>query len=332
LFHPYIWAYNFTENPNIYKACYELVEYAKRTEFIVSLYLENGIQAPDVMRYSEISSLEDFHSKLFDELTDPELFMQLSKSIEKYLRYDKSKKKIVREYLSYFRSQKFLDSKNAFQQIIGFLKHKKNIVPLKLLLKTTGNVAKFEMQEHEYKVFAEKIKYMAPDVIYSIDKVEKFDHGLYNTKDGSPSPFGKRVTMEEYDRIRRERFASESWDVLKDLVPAYFELRTVYYNKIDEPLIAKVYNSFKFEYARCDSLMELKERGEIGLKIIPASDFMNFVSFAKANKLKFYIDYMGDYAPCSLNEIPVIYNLYNEEKILSIIDHLMDATIYESHM
>ena len=132
--------------------------------------------------------------------------------------------------------------------------------------------------------------------------------------------------------IRKDRFAEEGFAALADLRPAYWEFRDVYYKAADEDLVAGVYNRIALSYAKCNPLMDLKERGELRLTKIPASDFMNFVSLAKANKLRFYIDNDGDFALPSLDHINVIYNAHQEEKLQGITERMVHDKVEYSHM
>jgi len=332
IFYPHIWAYDLTAAPEEMHAGLELVEYCKRANFVSTLYDEYNLSVPEKLRFSEVSALVDFRTGIHENPNDETLQKIYRKNLNQFFKREKSKNKIIQSWLAYFRSEKFPDNKGTLARIIGYFKRNKNITSFERLVASNKDFSKLSMQEYEYKLFSKLIKEKYPNVAYAIGEKEVIDHGLYNTKDGSPSPLGKRVTMEEYAVIRKEKFATESYDALEDLVPAYFEFRDVYYKDIDEPIVASIYNSIKLAYAKCDPLLELKERGDLALKKIPSMDFMNFVSLAKANNLKFYIDNTGDYAVPSLDHVNVIYNTYNKEKISNIMNYMMETTIEQSHM
>ena len=113
--------------------------------------------------------------------------------------------------------------------------------------------------------------------------------------------------------------------------PSYWEFRDIYYRAVDEPIIASVCNMMRLQYAKCNSLEELTRFGELSMLDIPESSFMNFVSLAKTNDLRFYIDTKGDYAVPSLDTVHVLYNTYQGEKLFGILDRLNQDLTSDMH-
>ena len=194
------------------------------------------------------------------------------------------------------------------------------------------NVSKLELQEYEFRIFQKLIQERYPFVTYAAGDKDVVDHGISKATRRDDSPFGKCVTAEEYAVIRKERFADEGWDCLANLKPAYWEFRNVYYKDCDEPLIASVYQHIALQYAKCDSLGDLKKLGPMKLQKIPASDFMNFVSLAKANKLRFYIDTLGEYERPALDTINVLYSECQQQKMDKVISRMIDDKVKYSHV
>lgn len=174
------------------------------------------------------------------------------------------------------------------------------------------------------------MKDLYPHVTYAISNISKVDHGGAGNPVETHAAIGKRVTQEEFAEIRKERFAAEGWAALENLVPVYWEFREVYYKACDEPLIASVYNAITLEYARCTPLDDMY--GNRLLLSVPLEDFMNFVSLAKANKVKFYIDNLGDYAIPSLVDVHVVYCEHQSETIYGIMERLVNDKVSGSHI
>ena len=331
LFHPYAWAFDLFENQNDMQAQQDLVDYCKVANFLMHLYGSYNAQIPEKLRNSEINQLIEYCSVLEDPTSDPALVTSCEEAVNWFFKRETSKSQFRQDWLRYYRSEHFPDEKGAIARLSGFFRRNDNKMRVKDLMEVNDSLRKLEMQEHEFKIFDKLMKENHPDVIYAVGDKSVVDHGLINAS-GSNSPFGRAVTGEEFDVIRKEKFAKEGFAALADLRPSYFEFRDVYYKAADEPLVAGIYNRISLCYAKPNALMEMRERGDLRLTKIPASDFMNFVSLAKANNVRFYIDHDGDFANPSLDEINVIYNGCQENKILGIKNRMVDDKIQFSHL
>ena len=132
--------------------------------------------------------------------------------------------------------------------------------------------------------------------------------------------------------IRKQRFAKEGWDALKDLKMAYWEFRDICFRDVDEPIVASIYHKITLDYAKCNPLGELRNHGAMHLAQITATDFMNFVSLAKANGLRFYIDTDGLYSMPSLKHVNILYNEEQAEILAGIVGRMMNDKVNHSHM
>ena len=332
LFYPNIWAFDMSSCKNEMDANHALVEYCKNAEFISNLYKEYDLSAPTKLRVSEVGQLINFRTGLDNPLANSKLISRYKRGLDWFFKREKSKNVFRQKWLDYFRSEKFPDDKGPIAKLVGYFRRDSNIYPIEQLMNANGDIRKLEMQEHEYKWFAKFLKENHPDVCISVGEKKVVNHGSVRLSDDSANPFGRCVTGEEYAVIRKERFAEEGWEAVKDLRMTYWEFRDVFYKAVDEPIIAGVYNDIVLSYAKCDSLMKLKERGPIKMKKIPANDFMNFVGLAKHNSLHFYIDNSGDYAVPSLESITVLYNEYQEDKMNGILNRMVNDKINYSHM
>lgn len=317
LFYPKIWAYDLFENKNDMHAQFLLADYCETAKFLAQLYGECDADLPDKLRISEINQLMDYRSALDNPAADPALQASCKRALDIFFKREKTRSPFRKKWLQYYRSEHFPDEKGFLGRMIGYFKRNENKIQTKRLMEVNGDIQKLEMEEHEYKIFVKLMEEKHPDVLFSVSDKTIVDHGLINSS-REMGPFGRAVTSEEFAVIRKERFAEEGYAALADLRPSYFEFRDVYYRDLDAPLVAGVYNRINLSYAKCNSLMEMKERGDLRLEKIPRADFMNFVSLAKANGLRFYIDNDGDFANPSIDLVNVIYNGYQEGKLSGI--------------
>ena len=332
LFYCENWAFDLFENRNDIQAQQDLVDYCKNVNLLKQVYSEYGLSCPTKIRYSEISLLSDYRSVLDNPAANTEAKRVYTKALNRFFKRENSDSKFRKKWLDYYRSEKFPDDKGSIAKFMGFLNRNKNTLNLIRQLEVNGDIHKLQMQEHEYKLFSKFMTDCYPDVSYSAGDVSVVNHGLTKTPLDSINPLGRAVTGEEFSSIRKERFATEGFASLADLRPAYWEFRDVYYKACDEPLVASAYNSVTLTYAKCNSLMELKERGDLKLEKIPASDFMNFVSLAKSNGLRFYIDNLGDFDTPSLKYVNVVYNNSQTGLLRGITDRMVSDKVEYSHM
>lgn len=331
LFYPKVWAYDLADSVSDLQVQLEIVDYCKTAAFLSGLCAEHNCPIPEKLRISEINQLIEYRSVLENPAADPGLRKRCRKALDRFFRREKTKSTFRRKWLDYYRSEQFPDNKGVFARIRGYFKRHSNNSSVKQLLEVNDELHKLEMQEHEYKIFAKLMKETHPDVVFSVGEKDVVDHGLIRHQ-RSNNAFGRAVTGEEFAVIRKDHFAKEGFSAIAELRPSYWEFRNVYYKATDEPLVAGTYNRIALSYAKPDSLMSLRERGPLALTSIPAADFMNFVSLAKANNLRFYIDHDGDFAIPALESINIVFNEHQEDKMLSIKDRMARDKIEFSHV
>ena len=332
LFYPRAWALDLMECKDKLTATQSLVDYCQKAEFITSLYREYGLPAPVVLRRSEVNQLINFRSNMTNPMTPPDILKKYKSDLDWFFKREKTRNRFRKKWLQFFRSEKFPDDKGPLAKLVGYFRRKQCEVKLPQLIDSNSDINKLEMQEFEFKIFQQLIQERYPYITYAVGEKEVVDHGISKARNLDENFPVKYVTAEEYAVIRKDRFASEGWDCVANLKPAYWEFRNVYYRECDEPIIASVYQQIVLPYAKCNSLRELKERGPLQMKKIPLSDFMNFVSLAKASNLRFYIDTLGDYEKPSLKNIHVLYNEYQQPKMDDVVDRMIGDKVNFSHV
>lgn len=332
LFYPRAWALDLLECKDELTATDRLVAYCHMAEFITKLYGEYGLTPPVALRVSEVHQLMNFRNNMDSPYATPAIRKKYQSDLEWFFKREKSRNKFRKKWLHYFRSEKFPDDKGPIAKLVGYFKRNQCKVSLSQLMESNSDINKLELQEYEYKLFQNIIQERYPYITYSAGDKDIVDHGISKGKKIDDAIFGKLVTAEEYAVIRKDKFAEQGWDCVANLKPAYWEFRNVYYRECDEPIIASVYQQITLPYAKCDSLSELKSRGPMRLKKIPASDFMNFVSLAKALKLRFYIDTNGDFEKPSLDNIHVLYNEHQQQKMDEVVDRMIKDKVDFSHI
>lgn len=330
LFYPASFALDlFTEKDRL-KTIEMLVEYCRKAEFIRAIYKENQLEPPVCIRESEISQLLYFYDTCKSVMVPEEVRSQARSALKKFFQGE-HRTGFRHRWLDYFRSDHFPDDVNSFVKIRDYFRRNTGLMSLDQLMEANTEISRFDMQEFEYRAFAKIMAEKHPDVPYAISKKDIVNHGLKKNETEQDSPIGGRmVTFEEYAVTRRDRFANESFACLEDMRPSYWEFRSVYYHSIDAPDVAAVYNQISLEYARPNTLQDLLSHDAVSQRDFPATDFMNFVSLAKANHLRFFID-TGIYDVPSIDHIHVIYNNNQNEDIMGIISRMMHDKVQNSH-
>lgn len=331
LFYPGFYVYDLSQAKDPIQPLQDLVAYCKKAEVLYKLYGDYGLTPPERLRCSEVNQLIHYTEALYNNLSGKAVQKKARKDLDWFFKREKSKG-LRKKWLEYFRSSRFPIDKGPIARITGFFQRGSNRLSVKQMMDGSNEMRKIEMQEFEFKLFEKFIKDCYPDVHYSVGEKTIVDHGLSRRPNNEFEEIFRRVTAEEYAVIRKEKFATEGWEALAGLTPAYWEIRDVYYKAADEPLVAAAYNSIVLQYAKCNDLSSLQSRGELCLQKVPASDFMNFVSLAKANNLRFYIDNLGDFAVPSFETINVLYNKRQEETLLDIVTRMIEDNAEYSHV
>lgn len=326
LFYTNIWAYDMTGESTDVQAIESLVEYLQKTEFLRLIYTQYNTPFPRVLRRSEITQLFTFWNWSME--MSGKAKEKAKQDLSWFFKREKSKG-FRRRWLDYFRSEKFPDDSGPIGRIRGYIHRNEQILPLKQLWDVNSNVKKLEMQEYEFKLFTKRVKQFYPQISYAIGSVDVVDHGGVGNAPETYSVLGKRVTAEEYARVRKERFATEGWPSLANLQPVRWEFRDIYYKQCDEALIYAAFYAVTLDYAKCNDLNDMY--GERLVAFVPHMDFMNFVSLAKANGLKFYIDALSEYAPATPDFVPVLYCAHQTEKLYGIFTRLTEDKVTAGH-
>lgn len=332
LFYPRVFVMDLSETKDELLATQSLVDYCKTADFLSCIYGEYGLPVPTVLRHSEVRQLIKYYSSVQNTAAPAKLRQKARKDLDWFFKREASRNKFRQKWLSYFRSDKFPDDKGPLQRLLGFYRQSKCEVTREQLMDIHPQIGKLELQEYEYVLFRKIIQERYPFVTYAVGDKEVVDHGLSKATENAEFLLGKPVSAEEYAVIRKDRFAEEGWDCVANLQPAYWEFRDIFYKKCDEPVIASVYQHISLQYAKSDSLGELKQRGPLLLQKVPANDFMNFVSLAKANHVRFYIDVLGEYETPNLDTVNVLYNEAQQDKMSKLIERMIRDKVSYSHV
>lgn len=334
-FYPKYFSVRIT-NDNCIVIFNQLIEYCKKAEFICKLYKEYNISLSERISNSELVALKNAYNGQYIDSFDAKFRMDSKAELNNFFRHEKQTgfKKNIRDFS---RSDLCPDDSVGFRQYINYFKHKSQEVDIKVLLHSSDSVKKLVLEEHVYKKLKNLINDLYPDVIFSIGEKETSDNGLLEIAKHLPKnhPFFENtipVTSEEYDRIVKEKFDSQGFDAVYKFIPSHFEWREFYYRAIDEPKIVAIFNSILLDYVNCDTLSYIQNKGPISMIDYPINDFMNFYSLAKANDVRFHIDFFGKVSTPELDVVHVIYNNSDQYKIDSIIKRLTDEKIEFSHL
>lgn len=309
----------------------KLIEYCKYTEFLTSIYKRFRLEPPTRLRRFEIRQLMDARENQRAELSD-RIWQRSTDALNRF--FEKERKQgLHKEWMSFFRSEKYPDDGNVLDKARAFRNRNSPVIPLEQLMACTSQVHTLEMQEHEYRRFAEYMSSKLPFVPYAVSEKVIIDNEAGPTDPALEATLGKRITGEAFDQIVEERFAEESWSSISQYRPCYFEVRKVSFAAVDEPYVASAFQDASLRYARCDTLYTIEQRGgSFRLVSIPKEDFMNFVSLAKANLLPFHIDVRGSFETPSLKKVHVIYSSLDEALLQDILNRIVGEKTVYSHL
>lgn len=331
LFHTDLWAWDMTEGSPM-EAFDELMEYGNRVEFLTSVYTEFETALPEKIWDNEINVLlkyyEAYLAGFFDK-TAP--FKEAKEGLDKFFKNEKSSTKLNKEWLEYSRSDRYPIDEGLLKKILNFFNRKSNVIELETLVERSHGVKTLEMDEFEYKLFSKKMQELYPEVTYAISDISVIDHGGLGTVDKTTDPPTKYVSQEEFAVTLKKRFAQEGWNCIRDLNPCYWEIRKIHYRAIDEPIIARVYNAIAYQYTNSLDKQAIDYDGDIQLHKVSKNNFMNFVSEAKAQNLRYHIDFKGEYSDTSLDYINVIIRSSSEPIINRVFDEMLSFKAENDH-
>lgn len=317
------------------------VSYCKTIEFLKKIYSEHGVQLPEKIRGDEIHGLKEYNNGRVNTMLSIDARADFQDGLTKFFKQERSRRKLMKKWSGFFRSDKFDRNSSRFKMLFDFLKRSRQIATIELLQETNSELNAVSICEHEYRKFKEKIKDLHPEIMYAISKKEVQNEGfdikrnknkpVHKIKRG---PFGKCITYEAYCEEREKRFANEGYDAIIDLNPSYYVTRTLTFKKVDEPIIAGILNSISFAYAKSDSLKTVSIPGLdiVSFIDVPVSDMMNFVSLAKANKVAFYMDFYGKFGKPNFEKIRIVYSSSKENIMEGIVSRMINEKFDLSHI
>lgn len=332
IFYPDIWAMELNrDNSDLFLIMQGLMEFCKGAEAVQLLYEQYDTPVPKKLRLNELNMLISINDKLHDPYLSEGTRAQYQKDLKTFFQKEKNNGKQASEWLDYYRSERFPSDGGMVSKGLGFFKRNEQTVDLNTLTRMNGNIKMLEMQDHEYQVFKAFMQGCYPYVTYAVDDVAIVDHKLRNFPNDPPGT-PKYITSEEFDAIKEQQFAKRSFEALSDFQVTQWKFRNVHYKAVDEPIIAAVMNDIRTRYAKCNLLSDVKKGGgDLRHIAVPQDNFANFVSLAKANGLKFYLDNRGSYFEPSFSEFHVIYNNHQEELVEQIRNRMLYEKVEKSH-
>lgn len=341
LFYPDYFVVKLDENTDKLSVVGAAVAYCKTVEFLKNIYSEHGLPLPSKIRGDEIHGLKEYNSGRNNPALSVDARADFERGIKKFFKQEKTRSKFLKKWREFFRSDKFDRKASRVKLFIDFLQRDSQITSIDLLHETNTDLNSTIISEHEFQIFKDEMKKFYPEVLYAISDVEVQNEGfdvkrnknkpIHKIKSG---PFGKLVTYQAFCEEREKKFATEGYDAIKDLNPAYYETRKLTYKEIDEPFIASVLNSIGFAYAKSDSLQTVSIPGidVVSYIDVPVNDMMNFVSLAKANKVPFYLDYFGKFGTPNLEKIRVVYSSSKDNIMDGIVSRMINEKFDLSHI
>ena len=308
--------------------------YLAHAEMMYELYEEFGVPMPKAIRVDEAKALMSFYEKARNPAFDDETRKDYQKGLQAFFKNETPKTKFKKQWQEFYRSEMYDASGSFLQNLFTFLKRNEPEISLDAMLESSDDLKQVSMPEHQYKEFREIIKARHPEVKYSVGEVQIVDEGVLvdpDTGEHANTPYGITVTEEEFNRIKEERFAVEGHGCLDGLTPSYFESRNVVYKASDENIIASVAQEIAYRWAKCASLEDLEQYGELCHVEVPPGYLMNFYVGMMASGIPFYIDHDVNSKP-KFEAVRIVYNTCHQNTVRNILVGLTLAQVQLAHL
>ena len=321
---------------NLMVAFDSIMQFCKISEFLRTLSKEFDAALPECIRHSEYVGLQNWNDGRYNLDMSGVYQVNCYKGLELFFSKEKKKNKSFQEKRRFWRSDKYDDSAGKFQQMLDFHNRDSPVVRLNVLMQYTDTVNKLEVPEELKDALIDYLKKCYPEVIIAMDEKKVVDYGLLAFAESMPENLPvirqKPISSAEFYEIIRKNFATEGFQCIEEYRPARWEYRNIYYKEVDEPQIIAAFNDLCFEFAQADSIFTLKERGDCCMVDLAIGDLYEFVARAKKEKLRFHIDNNGKFAVPSLENIHIIYNQCDEEKMMDILKAMTKQNALQSHL
>lgn len=309
----------------------ELVKWASHMETLMRLYRLHGAPMPEALHVQEVKYLEELDSVCRDITAPEKAKRDLQKRMKKFFKLETKTTGFMAKWHAFVRSDRWPGEKSKLAQLWAFMHRRNNVVPQQLLWYSTDKVVELFMSEKDYRRFADIIKRDHPDVTYAISKKSVRDEGL-DKKTGDTLQRGvRRVSEDEYDDIKRERFATEGWDSVNGLKKSRFVSRSVYYKESDAPVVEGVYQGILCEFAKADSIQSIRSWHSYSLLNISEHSMDSFVAHAKSNGIPFAIDTKGVVCTPVAGEIHILYPTVCQNQIQACMADIVNNAIQYGH-
>lgn len=333
LFYPKEFAIQLTSE-NAMVVLDQVMEFCQNAEFLSHLYAEYNTELPECIRYSELTGLKNWCDGRVNKNANEKFRNECKKGLKIFFKNENSS--FGQEKRKFFRSERYDENAGFLQRQSDFANRNSSIVRLDVLLQSSKEIAKKKVSKGELNSFVQYMQKVFPEVLFSVSEKEIVDSGLIELSKNLPEdhPFlqKKPVTDDEFDKVIKERFATEGFDCVKDLKPAYWEFYDIYYKKVDEPQIIAAYNDIYLAFADHEPLQTIKARGPMNRIDLPVDDFHYFVALAKSKNLQFHIDHYGKFSVPSFTDIHVIYSSWDQKIMNEILDEMVSNNILNSHI
>lgn len=318
------------------------IDYCRDAEFVKNIYYEFKAPIPDRILGSELSRLVEL-SKMFNNKDlgiDGKLLYV--KSLSRFFKRERSKNPLLRKWIAYKRSDRFLyGNKSIFAHLRALFNKKKNIA-YDSLQENCTSTSHAVLPAHRVKDFVKYMDENYPDISYSIGPKTITDYGVLNDKQNAAiiayngvNPYGKTVSYEQFCNIVDEKFQTKGFSAIKDLNPSRWEMRALTFSASDEPFIAKAFNNINFRFAKKETLQYIQDRADYRGKdvavAIPADDMLNFVSLATSSGLHYFFDSIGYYGVPNLDTVYVAYNENDQKLVDKILTRMVRDRVNNGH-
>lgn len=333
LFYPHEFAVALTpENPMV--ALDKAMDYCKDAEFLSELYREYETKLPECIRYSELSGLKNWCEGRSNLNASERFRNDCKKGLKIFFKNENSSFK--QEKRKFFRSERFDEKAGFVQQQKDFANRDSSIIRRDVLLQSSDDTGKLKIEKSRYDAFVKYMENIFPEVLFAVSDKEVIDSGLIDLAKKNPDEHSflsqKPVTNEEFEKVIRERFATEGLDCTNNIKPAYWEFYDIFYKKVDEPQVIAAYNDIYFAFADHDLIQDIKARGPMKMVDLPADDIHYFVALAKSKNLMFHFDHRGKFSVPSFTDIHVVYSSHDEKIMNEILDAMVQNNVLNSHL
>lgn len=311
-----------------------VINYCKNYEFIKSVYEDFKTPMPHKLRRTDLQSLLTTAHNYYDDEMPSEIRENYKANLKHFFRSERRNRKgLHRKWNEFYTSDRFDVNASRLKNLFYFLKRKNQIIGIKQLTNTSGDLGVLKFNGWEFEQFQKIMKEQYPTIPYSIIGEFKVDNGeleLTEEEQDDPTlnPFGRVVTQQEFDKSLFNDLVNDG--EFRKMRVAKDTFYTIKFRESDGQIFRGIEQKLALHYAEPTSVSTLYKRGKVIYTYIPRGEFLNFAANAKRIGMLYAID-NGQRFELDGSSVPVLYNAIDYEDMQELKLGIVEDLAIGSH-